>query len=404
MGSDIIVGLDVGTTKVCVVVAELNSKGVDVIGVGTSSSTGIRKGTIINIDATVDSIKKAVQEGESFSGTRIKSVSVGISGGHIKGFNSIGAVGIRGKEVSSADLERAIEAAKTVYIPLDREILHVIPTEFVLDGQDGIVNPVGMSGVRLEARAHIITGAVSSVQNLIKCCRRADLDITDIVLEPLAVAHSTLKEDEREFGVVLIDIGGGTTDIALFKDNCLRHISVLGIGGDHITSDIAIGMRVNMHEAERLKKGSGAAFENVITDNSEEIHITQSGGQKKVIPRKYLAEIIQPRCEEMLELIKHEIKACFGYELATCGIVFTGGTSLLKGFAKLAESHLCLPVRVGVPLNISGLKEILESPVYSTGIGLIKYVTHSDFDRMFSTEIFTGVFTKMKDWVKSVFT
>ncbi|MEW6108684.1 MAG: cell division protein FtsA [Nitrospirota bacterium] len=402
MGSDIIVGLDIGTSKVCSIAAEVNAKGVSLLGVGTSPSAGIRKGTIVNIDAAVDSIKKAVRDAESFSGTKIKSVYVGITGAHIKGFNSSGAVGVRGKEIKAADVVRAIDSAKTVYIPLDREVLHVIPAEFVVDGQEGIVNPVGMSGVRLEANVHIITGAASSMQNLLKCCEKAGLEVVDIVLKPLASAYSTLTEDEKEFGAVLIDIGAGTTDIALFRDGYLKQISLLGIGGSHITNDIAIGLRVNMNEAERLKKTSGASFA-ASTDNSEEIHINQPGGEDRIMPKKYLTEIIQPRCEEMLELIKGELKASLAYELATCGVVLTGGTARLNGFDRMAESLLGLPVRIGMPSNTYGMGSVVGSPVYSTGVGLVAYAAESDLNRRSSPEILGEVFGRMKEGIKGAF-
>lgn len=402
MGSQIVVGLDVGTTKVSAAVAEVNGAGATLLGIGTAPSTGMKKGTIVNIEATVESIRKAVKEAESFSGTRIKSVLVGISGMHIKGFSSAGAVGIRSKDVSGIDIDRAIDSAKAIYIPLDREVFHVIPAEFAVDEQEGIVNPMGMSGVRLEAKVHIITGAVSSLQNLQKCCAKADLGISDIIVKPLASAHSTLTRDEKEFGAVLVDIGGGTTEIALFKDGCMRHISVLGVGGDHLTNDIAIGFRVTMHEAENLKKTSGAAFAGMIS-SQEEILIKQAGGQERMIPRKYLAEIIQPRCEEMLESIKEEITHCLGYELATCGVVFSGGSSLLLGFDKMAEAVLGLPVRIGVPGNIKGMRALAEHPAYATSIGLLTYGSESEFNKIFPREMVFSAFGRMKDWVNGVF-
>lgn len=402
MGTDIITSLDIGTTKVCTFVAEANDKGTSILGLGTSPSSGIRKGMIVNMDAAVESIRQAVREAEACSGTRIKSVYAGISGVHIRGFNSSGAAGIRGKEVTRADVERSIDLAKTVYIPLDREMLHVIPAEFTLDEQEGIADPTGMSGVRLEARVHIITGAASPVQNLIKCCTKADLDVDDIVLKPLASAYSTLTRDEKEYGAVLIDIGGGTTDIALFKDGYLKSVSVLGIGGAHLNNDIAIGLRVNMHEAERLKTVSGAAFAGAINDSGE-IQVSQSGGQTRIIPAKYLIEIIQPRCEEILEMIKDEINKCCGYELATCGVVLTGGTSLLNGFDRMAESVLGLPVRTGMPERIRGLKAEMASPVYSTGIGIVNYISELDAGRNFSHEIIGSSVGRVKELVKGWF-
>lgn len=398
----IMVGLDVGTTKVCTVVAEVGGKGAEVLGLGVSPSSGLRKGIVINIDATVDSIKKAVREAEASSGVRIKSVSVGISGAHIKGFDSSGAVGLRGKEVSAADVERSMDSAKAVYIPLDREVLHVIPAEFVLDGQDGITDPIGMSGVRLEARVHIITGAASPMQNLIKCCEKAGLEVSDVVFEPLASAHAVLTTEEKESGAILVDLGGGTTDIALFRDGSLRYASVIGVGGNHFTNDIAVGLRITMNEAEKLKKTSGAAYEQIV-DSAEEIQIAQAGGQMRTLPRKYVAEILQPRCEEMLELIKDEITKCSGYGIALCGLVMTGGASQLTGFDKMAESVLGLPVRQGAPIHLIGPKHAADSPVYSTGVGLVTYGYEPDAADSVSADFADGVLGKVTSWFKDKF-
>ncbi|TAN43623.1 MAG: cell division protein FtsA [Nitrospirae bacterium] len=402
MRQHIIVGLDVGTTKICAVAAAEHPGGLDLIGMGVTHSVGLRKGMVINIDDTVDSIRRALAETEACTGVRIKSVSVGISGGHIKGFSSQGAVGIKGSEVTPSDIERAIEAARTVYIPLDREILHVIPTEFILDGQEGITNPVGMSGVRLEARVHIITGAVSSIQNLLKCCEKAGLDVVDIVFEPLASARATLTRLEKESGVVLVDIGGGTTDIALFKDGSLRHASVLGIGGNHITNDIAVGLRVTMPDAEILKKLSGAVAGQA-ADLPADIQITQSGGQVKTIPSECLVQIIQPRCEEVLEMVRGELKRCCGYEHAIYGVVMTGGSSLLKGFDKLAESTLDLPVRVGLPDMMNGLEPIIKNPQYSTGVGLVASYPEHDRTKTVHAEDVNSMLGKMKHWARDIF-
>lgn len=398
----IIVGLDVGTTKVCTVVAEVGGKGAGILGLGVSPSAGLRKGIVINIDATVDSIKKAVKEAEASSGVRIKSVSVGISGAHIKGFDSSGAVGLRGKEVSASDVDRSIDSAKAVYVPLDREVLHVIPAEFVLDGQDGITDPIGMSGVRLEARVHIITGAASPMQNLLKCCEKAGLQVSDVVFEPLASAHAVLTAEEKESGAILVDLGGGTTDIALFRGGSLRYAAVIGVGGNHFTNDIAVGLRITMSEAEKLKKISGAAYERMIA-SAEEIQITQAGGQLRTLPRKYVAEILQPRCEEMLELIKDEIKKCSGYGTALCGLVMTGGASQLSGLDKMAESVLGLPVRHGAPIHLIGTKYLADSPVYSTGVGLVTFGYEPDAADSVSAELAGGVLGKVTDWFKDKF-
>jgi len=378
MRSTIMVGLDVGTSKVCAVAAERTSGGTRILGTGTSQSRGLRKGMVINIDETADSIRRSIKAVESSAGIKARSALVGISGGHIKEFSSSGAVGIKGKEVSRADVERALETAKAVYMPLDREVLHIIPKEFDLDGQGGISDPCGMSGVRLEARVSIITAAASPVQNLIKCCEKAGLSVSEVLFTPLASAFS-LEPDEKKFGVFLIDMGGGTTDIVFFKDGRLRHASVLSIGGNHITGDIAVGFRITLPEAEKLKKQSGAAHSGII-ERSEEIALRYAGGEEKKLPRKYLAEIVQPRCEEMLELVGEEINSCSGHATAVCGVVLTGGSSLLHGFDKMAESMLSLPVRVGYPGPISGMDSSVESPEYSAAIGLISFSSGPDMN------------------------
>ncbi len=397
MSGNLVVGLDVGTSKVCAVVAELNDRGVNVLGIGEAASKGLRKGIVINMDATADSIKKAVMEAENSAGIRIKSVLAGISGTHINGLNSYGAVGIRGKEVRPLDRERAIDSAKAIYIPLDREVLHVLPTEFILDGQEGIMDPVGMAGVRLEAKVHIITAVASSVQNLMTCCEKAGVDIIDIVFSPIASAGATLSGDEMECGTVLVDIGGGTTDIVFLKGHALRYASVLGVGGAHVTNDIAVGLRINVKEAEKLKRSYGTAYAGMV-NSKDEVSINQAGGNAKIIPAKYISEIIQPRCEEMLGMIGNEIKSCFGYELATCGVVFTGGASLLRGFDKMAESLLGLPVRIGRPVNLKGQMAAVSSPVYSTGAGLLTYGEESLHDKVPQADVFEDAVARIKGW------
>jgi len=397
MGGNLVVGLDVGTSKVCAVAAELNDRGVVVLGIGEAVSKGLRKGIVINMDATADSIKKAVTEAEKSADIRIKSVLAGISGSHINGLNSYGAIGLRGKEVKPVERERAIDSAKAIYIPLDREVLHVLPTGFILDGQEGIIDPVGMTGVRLEAKVHIITALASSVQNLITCCEKAGLDVADIVFSPIASAGATLSRDEMECGAILVDIGGGTTDIVFLRDGALRYASVLGIGGAHVTNDIAVGLRINVNEAEKLKRSYGAAFAGMVNDK-DEVSINQAGGNAKSIPAKYISEIIQPRCEEMLGMIREEIKACFGYELATCGVVFTGGASLLRGFDKMAESMLGLPVRIGRPVNIKGQMAAVKGPAYSTSAGLLTYAQESSHSRVLHADVFEDAVKGVKGW------
>ncbi len=398
---NIIVGLDIGTTKICAVVGELINGELEFRGVSMSTSTGLRKGVVVDIDATVESIKNALKRMEDTTGVEINAVYVGISGGHVKGFNSYGAVGIRGKEVTHVDVARVIDSAKAVYVPLDREVLHVIPTGYVLDGQNGIRDPIGMIGVRLEANVYIITGAVTSVQNLLKCCEKAGIEVIDVVFEPLASAEAILTDDEKELGVAIVDIGGGTTDISLYKDGWLRYSSVLAVGGNHFTNDVAVGLRISVTEAERIKKSFGAAIVNLV-DEKEEIDFVQAEQGRKIL-RRHLAEIIQPRTEELLGLIKEELVVCAGYDIASTGVVLTGGGSLLEGIDRMAEAVLGLPIRTGFPRGISGCPEITGNPMYATGAGLVLYGFDTDSNRGFYPDAFTGIFGKMKDWVAGIF-
>jgi cell division protein FtsA len=398
---NIIVGLDVGTTKICAIVGEVVKGGLEFRGISTSASRGLRKGVVINVEAAVESIRNAVRHAESSTGAEINSVCVGISGGHIKGFNSYGAAGVRGREVSYVDVERVIDSAKAVYVPLDREVLHVIPTGYSLDGQNGIRDPIGMIGMRLEAKVYILTGAITSVQNLLKCCEEAGIEVSDIVFEPLASAEAVLTDDERELGVAVVDIGGGTTDIILYRDGWLRHSSVLAVGGNHFTNDVAVGLRISVSEAERVKKSLGNVAADMSHDTNE-ISIMQSGQETK-IPRRRLSEIIQPRAEELLDLIRAELIACSGYDIASTGVVLTGGGALLEGLDRMAETLLGLPVRIGFPRHIKGRADIMNNPIYATGAGLVLYGCGSEPGRTFSSDAFTGVFGKMKDWVKEVF-
>ncbi len=397
---NIIVGLDVGTTKICAVVGEAGDRNLTFRGVSTSPSTGLRKGVVVNIEATVESIKNALKTAEAASGVEINAVYVGISGGHIKGFKSHGATGIRGKEVSPVDVDHVIDSAKAVYVPLDREVLHVIPAGYSIDGQNGIQDPVGMVGEILEAKVYIVTGAVTAVQNLLKCCSQADIEIIDIVFEPLASAGAILTEEEKELGVAVVDIGGGTTDIILYKDGWLRHSAVLAIGGNHFTNDIAVGLRITTTEAERIKKAFGAALTGMVQD-SEVIEITQAGQVKKILGRE-LADIIQPRTEELLELIKQELLSHAGYEMASTGVVLTGGGALLEGIASIAARVLELPVRIGLPLDIQGCEEVIRNPMYATGAGLVLYGFEAEAQEVFCTDTFSDIFGKMRDWVTGI--
>jgi cell division protein FtsA len=397
----IAVGLDAGTTKVCAVAAEVTEKGTRILGMGIVPSAGIKKGVVTGMDAAADSIRKAVREAESSSGIRIRSAAIGISGAHVKGFDSCGTVGIRGKEVTSADREAAVDAAKTVYVPLDREVLHAIPTEFVLDGQEGITDPAGMSGVRLDAKVHIVTCAVSPLQNLMRCCERAGLEVADVVFSPLASARSVLTKDEKEFGVILIDIGGGTTDVALLRDGKVRRSASIGIGGGYITSDISVGLRVSPAEAERLKKTEGSAIASIV-GGSEEIQVEQPGTEFRKLPRRLLAGIIQPRCEEILELVAEELGSKTGIEICS-GAVITGGASLLRGFDRIAGAMLGLPVRTASPMGIGSSDPAAKNPLVAAAVGLVTNEAEPVTARTFEAELFDGVAGKMKEWAKDVF-
>lgn len=405
---NLIVGLDIGTTKICAIVGNVTEEGLDIVGIGTSPSRGLRKGVVINIESTVASIKKAVEEAELMAGCEIKSVYAGIAGGHIKGFNSQGVIAIKNREVSSDDVRRVIDAAKAIAIPMDREVIHILPQEFIIDDQDGIREPLGMSGVRLEAKVHIVTGAVASAQNIIKSCNRAGLDVADIVLEQLASSEAVLSADEKELGVALVDIGGGTTDIAIFVDGAIKHTAVLSLGGNHLTNDIAVGLRTPMAEAEKIKQKYGCCM-SAIVGKEETIEVPSVGGRKpRVLSRQLLAEILEPRVEEIFTLVNREIVKS-GYEdLIASGVVLTGGTTILEGMPELAEQVFNLPVRRGLPQNIGGLVDVVHSPAYATGVGLVVYgsknVGASEFPTIQSDEnIFNRVTRRMKEWFGEFF-
>ncbi|MGK5090346.1 cell division protein FtsA [Bdellovibrionota bacterium FG-2] len=410
---DFIVGLDIGTTKICCIVGEIAESGadstIDIIGIGTAPSNGLRKGVVVNIDSTVESITKAVEEAELMAGVEISTVYTGIAGGHIKSFNSTGIVAIKDREVNEQDVQRVIDAAKAVAIPLDREVIHIIPQEFMINGQDGIRDPIGMNGVRLEAKVHIVTGAVSSAQNLIKCANKAGLNVSEICLEPLASSEAVLSSDEKELGVVLVDIGGGTSDIAIFKDGAIVHTSVIAIGGNHVTNDIAVGLRTPQTEAERIKIAHGCALASMVKDN-ETIEVAGVGGRKaRVVSRKLLAEIIEPRIEEIFSLIQREVMKSGYQELLSGGFVITGGASLLEGMPELAEFIFEMPVKRGVPQNIGGLKDVVNSPKFATAVGLVKWGSrnmHKGQKSRFNIRekhIYDKVKGSMKSWLRDLF-
>lgn len=402
-----LVGIDFGTTKICVVVGNVTPDGgVDIVGIGKQPSLGIRKGVVVNISTTVEAIKKAIEVAELMAGAEIHSAFAGIAGGHIKGFNSTGVVAIKDKEVTLNDVERAIDAAKAIAIPLDREVIHVIPQEYIVNDQDGVRDPVGMSGVRLEAKVHIVTGAASSAQNLIKCANQAGINVSDIVLEPLASAEAVLSPDEKELGVALVDIGGGTTDIAIFVKGSLVHTSVIAIGGNHITNDVAVGLRTSIQDAEKIKVTSGCAMSDLI-QGQESVEVPSVGGSKaKVVSLSVLARIIEPRVEEILSLVNQEIVNSGYKHLLSNGLVLTGGSSLLKGTQELAEFLTDMPVRVGYPRGFGGLRDAVHSPIYSTAVGLLKYGMTHRADTQFKIRdenIYHKVVNRMRNWLGEVF-
>jgi cell division protein FtsA len=365
--------LDVGTTKVCCVIAEPNAAGgIDVIGVGAAPSRGLRKGVVVNIEATVEAIRQAVAEAEQTAGVEVSGVYVGVAGGHIRGINSRGVVPVSGKEreVSALDVQRAVEAARAINLPQDREIIHVLPQTFTVDAQDGIREPVGMAGVRLEVEVHLVTAAITSLHNVIRSVNRAGLTVHDVVLEPLASAEAVLFADEKELGVILVDIGGGTTDLALFRDGAVWHTAILPLGGDHISHDVAVGLRTPAAEAEDLKRRYGCALAALVSPG-EMIEVPSVGGRRpRQLPRQVLAEIIQPRVEEILALVAREVDKAGFRDAATAGVVVTGGTAILEGVPEVAEAVFALPVRRGLPETVGGLAEAVKSPIYSTGVGL----------------------------------
>jgi cell division protein FtsA len=404
--NNIVVGLDIGTSKVCAVVGEMSERGVEVIGVGSHISQGLRKGVIINIESTVESIKKAVTEAGVMAGCEINSVFTGIAGSHIKGFNSHGIVAVKNKEVSERDVERVMDAAKAVAIPMDREVLHILPQDYIIDDQDGIKEPLGMSGVRLEAKVHIVTGAVTSAQNIVKCCNRSGLNVADIVLEPLASAEAVLTEEEKELGVALVDMGGGTTDIALFHDGTVKHTSVLAIGGNHLTSDIAAGLRTPIAEAERIKQRYGYARTSMVT-RDERVEVPSVGGRSsRTVTRQILCEIIEPRLDEIFQLFRREIVKS-GYEGSlSSGVVLTGGSTLLPGMIEMAEEVLGMPARQGLPMHVHGLTDVIASPIYATGVGLVLYGMNrqdKNFFRLRESNVFGKVKGRMTDWLSEFF-
>src|SRR5262250_3223580 len=371
---NLIVGLDIGTSKVVSLVGEIGLDGsIEVLGIGSQPSRGLKKGVVVNIESTVQSIQRAVEEAELMAGCEIHSVFAGIAGSHVRSLNSHGVVGVRDKEVSHGDVEHLIDAAKAVAIPADQKILHVLPQEFIVDGQEGIRDPIGMSGVRLEAKVHIVTGADSAAQNIEKCIQRCGLAVDDVVLEQLASSFAVLTEDEKELGVCLVDIGGGTTDLAVFANGAIRHTAVIPIAGDQVTNDIAVSMRTPTQYAEDIKIRYACALSQ-LANPDESIEVPSVGERPaRRLARQTLAEIVEPRYEELFGLVREELRRSGFEEMIAAGIVLTGGSAKMEGAIELAEEVFHVPVRLGVPQSVQGLADVVRNPIFSTGVGLLLY-------------------------------
>jgi len=400
-----LVGLDVGTSKVCAIVGEIvEDNGLDIVGIGVAESRGIRRGVIVNLEAAVDSIKKAIEEAELMAGVEIDSVHLSIAGPHIKGFNSRGVIAVAGKsrEITRDDVRRAIDAAKAVSLPAGREILHVLPQDFVVDEQDGIGAPVGMTGARLEVNVHIVTSSSTATQNIVSCVNRAGVGVIDTVIEQIAAAEAVLTPDEKELGVALVDIGGGTTDIAIYERGSLWHTAVIGVGGDHFTSDIAVGLRMPIPDAEKLKRKCGCAL-SAMVDEDETMEVASVGGRRpRVMARRILSEILQPRAEEIFHLVWDEIRRA-GYEKSlNSGIVLTGGGSILEGMPEIAEQIFDLPIRRGLPTGIGGLADHVASPAYATPVGLVLYAQRHQVVEAVRT-VGAGAFSRVAGRLKGLF-
>jgi len=399
-----IVGLDIGTKKVAAIIGEITEdKKIEIIGIGTSESRGLRKGVVVNLEATVNAIKKAQEEAELMAGVEIESAFIGISGAHIKSFNSRGVIAVSGRnrEISPEDIKRVVNQSKAVSIPPDREIIHVIPQEFLVDEQDGIKDPLGMSGIKLEVNVHIVTSALTSVQNLRTCIERAGIEIEDVFLNQIAAATSTLTPDEKELGVGLIDIGGGTTEIAIFERGSLWYTSIVPLGGDNFTNDIAVGLRTPIPEAEKIKKKFGCVASPLV-DEEETIEVPAVGRGRKprVLSRQILADIIQPRAEEIFRLIDNDIKR-MGYEKSlNSGVVLTGGTAMLDGLEEVAEEIFDLPIRRGDPTGVGGLVDRVNTPDYATTVGLILYGYNQLEEKGITKDRKKGLLVKVKSWLK----
>jgi cell division protein FtsA len=378
---------------------------VDIIGVGTAPSRGLRRGVVVNIDHTVSSIKKAVEDAELMAGCHAETVYAGISGGHIRGINSHGVIAIKNREVTAVDVARVIDAARAVAIPMDREVIHVLPQEFMVDEQEGIKEPIGMAGVRLEAKVHIVTGAVAAAHNLIKCCNQAGLDVNDIVLQSLASSEAVLTAEERNLGVILLDFGGGTTDLAIFGGEAIKHTGGLALGGNNLTTDLSIGLRTPMSYAEQLKKNYGCCLVSLIGKDETAPVESMGGDQMRKIKRQILGEILEPRVEEILNLCQLEIEKSGLAQQVTSGVVLTGGSSLLEGLVEMAEQIFNLPARRGYPMGVGGLNDVVNNPMYATAVGLILFGARNRAEKKFrirDVNIFNRITNRMRRWFKDV--
>jgi cell division protein FtsA len=403
----LLVGLDIGTSKVVAIVGECSPDGsIEVIGIGSHPSRGLKKGVVVNIESTVQSIQRAIEEAELMAGCEIHSVFTGIAGSHVRSLNSHGIVAIRDKEVTHGDVDRVIDAAKAVAIPADQKILHVLPQEFIIDNQEGIRDPIGMSGVRLEAKVHIVTGADSAAQNIVKCVQRCGLNVEDIVLEQLASAFAVLTEDEKELGVCLVDIGGGTTDLALFSQGAIRHTAVIPIAGDQVTNDIAVSMRTPTQYAEDIKLRYACALSQ-LANPDETIEVPSVGDRPpRRLARQTLAEIVEPRYEELFGLIRDELRRSGFEEAIAAGIVLTGGSAKMEGAVELAEEIFHVPVRLGLPQHVAGLSDVVSNPIHATGVGLLLYARANAQGAVVGKvpfEGFRGVFDRMRTWFQGNF-
>ena len=403
---NLIVGLDIGTSKVVAIVGELKGDQVEVTGIGHHPSRGLKKGVVVNIESTVQSIQRAVEEAELMAGCEIHSVFAGIAGSHVRSLNSHGIVAIRDKEVTPGDVERVIDAARAVAIPADQRILHILPQEFIIDDQDGIREPVGMSGVRLEAKVHMVTGAASAVQNIVKCVRRCGLEVDDVTLEQLASSYSILTEDEKDLGVCLVDVGGGTTDMAVFIDGAIRHTAVIPIAGDQVTNDIAVALRTPTHHAEEIKMKYACALPKLASPD-ETIEVPSVGDRPaRRLARQTLAEVVEPRYEELFSLVQAELRRSGFEDMIAAGVVITGGSAKMEGAVDLAEEVFHMPVRMGVPQHVQGLSDVVRNPIYATGVGLLIFgsrgLSEGNNERRL-TGGFNEVWARMKSWFQGNF-